>query len=51
MNKVFGVIGDSTFFHSGITGLIDAVVNKSEMVVYIVDNRIIGEIRHQRLIS
>ncbi len=24
--KVFGILGDSTFFHSGITGLIDAVV-------------------------
>lgn len=47
VNKVFGVIGDSTFFHSGITGLIDAVVNKSEMVVCIVDNRITAMTGHQ----
>ena len=38
--KVFAVIGDSTFFHSGITGLIDAVVNKAPIVINILDNRI-----------
>lgn len=38
--KVFGILGDSTFFHSGITGLIDAVVNKSRGVFVIMDNRI-----------
>jgi indolepyruvate ferredoxin oxidoreductase alpha subunit len=38
--KVFGILGDSTFFHSGITGLIDAVVNKSRGVFVILDNRI-----------
>jgi len=38
--KVFGILGDSTFFHSGITGLIDAVVNKSKGVFVILDNRI-----------
>ena len=27
-DKIFGFIGDSTFFHSGITGLIDSVYNK-----------------------
>lgn len=37
--KVFGILGDSTFFHSGITGLIDAVVNKSSGVFVIMDNR------------
>ena len=37
--KVFGMIGDSTFYHSGITGLIDAVVNKSSMALCILDNR------------
>lgn len=38
--KVFGFIGDSTFFHSGITGLIDAVYNKSNITIVILDNRI-----------
>lgn len=38
--KVFGFIGDSTFFHSGITGLIDAVYNGTNMAMVILDNRI-----------
>lgn len=33
------VIGDSTFFHSGITGLLDAVYNRSNVTVIILDNR------------
>ncbi len=33
------VIGDSTFVHSGITGLIDAVYNNSNVTVLILDNR------------
>ncbi|MBU0984247.1 MAG: indolepyruvate ferredoxin oxidoreductase subunit alpha [candidate division Zixibacteria bacterium] len=33
------VIGDSTFFHSGITGLVDAVYNQSNVTVVILDNR------------
>jgi len=37
---VFAVIGDSTFFHSGITGLIDVIYNKSNVNVCILDNRI-----------
>ncbi|MDO4987584.1 MAG: indolepyruvate ferredoxin oxidoreductase subunit alpha [Synergistes sp.] len=45
--KIFAVIGDSTFFHSGITGLIDAVVNKSAIVVNILDNRITAMTGHQ----
>ena len=36
--KVFGFIGDSTFYHSGITPLIDAVWNKSSMAICILDN-------------
>ncbi|RKX26172.1 MAG: indolepyruvate ferredoxin oxidoreductase subunit alpha [Candidatus Zixiibacteriota bacterium] len=32
------VIGDSTFFHSGITGLVDAVYNQSNVTVIILDN-------------
>lgn len=33
-----GVIGDSTFIHSGITGLLDAVNNRSNVVIIILDN-------------
>jgi indolepyruvate ferredoxin oxidoreductase alpha subunit len=47
INKVFGMIGDSTFFHSGITGVIDAVVNKSSLALCIVDNRITAMTGHQ----
>ena len=36
--KTIGVIGDSTFFHSGITGLIDMVVNRSKATLVILDN-------------
>ena len=45
--KVFAVIGDSTFFHSGITGLIDAIVNKAPIVINILDNRITAMTGHQ----
>lgn len=45
--KVFGFVGDSTFFHSGITGLIDAVYNKSSIVMVILDNRITAMTGHQ----
>jgi indolepyruvate ferredoxin oxidoreductase alpha subunit len=39
---VFAVIGDSTFFHSGMTSLLDAVYNQSAINVVILDNRITG---------
>lgn len=45
--KVFCCIGDSTFFHSGITGLIDAVYNKSKICVVIMDNRVTAMTGHQ----
>lgn len=41
------VIGDSTFIHSGITGLIDAVYNKANVTVIILDNRTTGMTGHQ----
>ncbi len=41
------VIGDSTFVHSGITGLIDIVYNNSASVVIILDNSITGMTGHQ----
>jgi indolepyruvate ferredoxin oxidoreductase alpha subunit len=36
------VIGDSTFTHSGMTGLLDAVVEKSNILVFIADNSTTG---------
>ena len=36
--KIIGVVGDSTFVHSGITGLINAVYNKAKGVIFILDN-------------
>lgn len=38
--KVVAVIGDSTFLHTGINGLMDMVYNKSTSTVIILDNRI-----------
>ena len=38
--KIVAVIGESTFMHSGITGLLDMVYNKSKSTVIILDNRI-----------
>ncbi|MCR4441314.1 MAG: indolepyruvate ferredoxin oxidoreductase subunit alpha [Peptococcaceae bacterium] len=46
-SKVIGCIGDSTFFHSGITGLIDAVYNKSSVAICILDNRTTAMTGHQ----
>ncbi|MGI6486363.1 MAG: indolepyruvate ferredoxin oxidoreductase subunit alpha [Thermoanaerobacterales bacterium] len=46
-HKVFGCIGDSTFLHSGITGLVNAVYNKSKMAVLILDNRTTAMTGHQ----
>ncbi len=37
--KVIGVIGDSTFIHSGITPLLNMAYNKSNAVIVICDNR------------
>lgn len=39
-NKVVSVIGDSTFIHSGITGLVNSVYNESASTLIILDNRI-----------
>ena len=45
--KTVAVIGDSTFIHSGITGLIDIVYNKGTSTVIILDNSITGMTGHQ----
>lgn len=36
--KIVGVVGDSTFVHSGVTGLINAVYNKAKGIIFILDN-------------
>ena len=41
------VIGDSTFFHTGIPALINTVYNHSQMVTVILDNRVTGMTGHQ----
>ena len=41
------VLGDSTFFHSGITGLVNMNYNGSKGTVVILDNRITGMTGHQ----
>lgn len=45
--KLVSVIGDSTFIHSGITGLIDVVYNKGNNTILILDNSITGMTGHQ----
>lgn len=41
-NKAVAVIGDSTFFHSGVTGLMDIVWNQGSALTLILDNRTTG---------
>ncbi len=45
--KSVAVIGDSTFIHSGVTGLIDIAYNNSASTVIILDNSITGMTGHQ----
>lgn len=45
--KVVGVLGDSTFFHSGINSLLDISYNNGNCVSVILDNRITGMTGHQ----
>jgi len=47
-NKTVAVIGDSTFMHSGVTGLINMAYNESNATVIIVDNSITGMTGHQQ---
>ncbi|WP_018249666.1 indolepyruvate ferredoxin oxidoreductase subunit alpha [Orenia marismortui] len=45
--KSLAVIGDSTFWHSGITGLVDLVYNQGNTTVIILDNSITAMTGHQ----
>ena len=46
--KTVAVIGDSTFMHSGVTGLINIAYNESNATVIILDNSITGMTGHQQ---
>lgn len=46
--KTVAVIGDSTFIHSGVTGLINVAYNESNSTVIILDNSITGMTGHQQ---
>jgi len=45
--RIAAVIGDSTFFHSGITGLLNTVYNKGTSTVIVLDNRTTAMTGHQ----
>jgi indolepyruvate ferredoxin oxidoreductase alpha subunit len=41
-NKSFAVIGDSTFFHAGMPGILNIAYNKANVCVIILDNRTVA---------
>lgn len=45
--KIVGVVGDSTFFHSGMTGLLDIAYNKGKVTILVLDNRTTAMTGHQ----
>ena len=45
--KIFGVVGDSTFFHSGMTGAAEIIYNKGRVIPCVLDNHITGMTVHQ----
>ncbi len=47
-SKTVGVIGDSTFMHSGMTGLVNVAYNATNSTVIILDNSITGMTGHQQ---
>ncbi len=47
-SRAVAVIGDSTFMHSGLTGLANIIYNGSNSTVIILDNRITGMTGHQQ---
>jgi indolepyruvate ferredoxin oxidoreductase alpha subunit len=46
--RMVAVIGDSTFFHTGLPALANVAYNKSNVVAIILDNRITGMTGHQQ---
>ena len=45
--RIIGVMGDSTFFHTGMNSLLEAAYNRSRIIMCIVDNRTTGMTGHQ----
>ena len=45
--RIVGMVGDSTFFHSGITGLLDIAYNKGTSTIIVVDNHTTAMTGHQ----
>ena len=45
--KIIGVVGDSTFFHSGLTGATEIIYNRANIVPVVLDNHITGMTGHQ----
>ncbi|MDD4767700.1 MAG: indolepyruvate ferredoxin oxidoreductase subunit alpha [Desulfotomaculaceae bacterium] len=45
--KQVAFVGDSTFFHSGITGVINGVYNEADMVLIVLDNSTTAMTGHQ----
>ena len=45
--KIFAVLGDSTFFHAGMTGLLNIAYNNANMCVIILDNHTVAMTGHQ----
>jgi len=45
--EVISIIGDSTFFHAGITGLLNACYNKANQIIAVLDNRTTAMTGHQ----
>lgn len=46
--RCVGIMGDSTFFHSGMTSMLEAVYNQSNVLLVVLDNRITGMTGHQQ---
>jgi indolepyruvate ferredoxin oxidoreductase alpha subunit len=46
-DKVFAVLGDSTFFHAGMPGLLNIAYNKANICVIVSDNHIVAMTGHQ----
>ena len=45
--RICAVLGDSTFFHSGITGILSAFYNGTPVTTVVLDNRITAMTGHQ----
>jgi indolepyruvate ferredoxin oxidoreductase alpha subunit len=45
--RIVGMVGDSTFFHSGITGLLNIAYNRGSSIIIVADNRTTAMTGHQ----